>query len=116
MLVLGGVVPLSGTVVDSFFTSPNNDMSNGVTIDTAFETVVKDVPDQSGGATTGLGFIDSIKMLLGIFKFILSSLTAPFQLLFNPMILLPMTFRILVGLPLTIVYIFGLIGFLGGRD
>ena len=121
MLVLGGVIPFStgiagGNMLNSFFTASNNDLSSGVSINTEFQDVVQSIPEQSGGTTTGIGFIDAIKLMLGVFEFIINTLTAPIQLLFNMNIPLPTTFRILVGLPLTIGYIFAILFFLRGNE
>lgn len=116
MLVLGGVIPFEGSLTSHFFTAPNNDLIQGISLAQAFENTTRSISSQSGGATTGLGFIDGIKMLLGIFSFIIDTLTAPIQILFNPALDLPVVFRILVGVPLTITYIFSAIFLLRGNE
>lgn len=121
MLTLSGKIPFSigvgqGNSLNTFFTAPNNDLQNGVSINTEFQGVLTNITQQSGGATTGLGFIDGIKMVLGVFAFLLVSVTAPLQLLLNPAIDLPLVFRLLFGIPLTILSAFALIGYIRGNE
>lgn len=116
MIILGGVMPFEGSLASHFFTAPNNDIMQGISLNTGFENVTKGIPSQSGGATTGLGFIDGIKLILGIFAFVIDMLSAPLQILFNPALNLPIVFRILVGLPLTITFIFSAIFMLRGNE
>ena len=121
MLILGGVIPFSagvdqGNSLGGFFTAPNDDIRNGVSIDGEFEGTLTNITQQSGGATTGLGFIDGIKMILGVFKFLLVAVSSPLQLLFNPAIDLPFTFRVIIGLPLTIFTALALVGYIRGNE
>ena len=121
MLVLGGVVSIDsditeGNFLGSFFTFPNNDASQGASINKDFQGKLSNIPAQGGGSTTGLGFIDGIKMLLDLFSFLLVSMSAPLQLIFNPNITLPWVFRLLIGIPLSTIYIFSLVGWLRGNE
>ena len=120
-LVLGGIIPINSSTQDgnfiiSLFSFASNDPTTGVSINSTFQSKVAGLPAQGGSATTGLGFIDGIKMIADLFYFLISTISAPFQLLFNPNIILPSVFRVLVGLPLTILYIFSLIHFLRGNE
>ena len=117
-LVLGGVIPLdaNGNYLLTFFKFNNNDIYQPANINNDLGNSINNLPSQGGGATTGLGFIDGIKLFFGVFNVILTTAWAPFQLLFYPSIDLPMIFRIMVALPLTVIYIFTLIGWLRGNE
>lgn len=110
VLTLSGVLNTSdeGNIINSFFKTNGEEIQD---LNQNFEDEVTQVT--SSGAVTGTefeGFTDLPTALAGIFKFIVGSLTAPFQLFLNPKLNLPLVFRWLVGLPLSLLWIFSIIG------
>lgn len=123
MLTLGGYINPSdsvqqGNFLSGFYTLSSNTINEntGATINSDFQSQIANMPQSGGGTTTGLGFIDGIKLFLNLFGFLIASFSAPLQLLFNPNLGLPFVFKMMVALPYTIIYIFSLIGWLRGNE
>lgn len=107
----------SGNSLSSFFSFSSQDDLGTASINPTFENKVKDIPSQgAAGTSTGFSVIDGIKLVLGLVSFLLATITAPFQLLFNPAINVPSSIRFLFGFPYTIIYIFTLIGLARGSE
>lgn len=68
----------------------------------------------SGGVTVGSfeGFTDLVKLVRSLFGFLIDVMTAPFQLMANPNLGLPFEFRMMIGLPFSILYLFALVRWL----
>jgi hypothetical protein len=117
MLVVGGVLDVDspkeeGGIISSLF-SVGDDFKTG-DLDSNFTSKLEELRQSS--STTSTGFTDTITMFKTIFSFIFDTLTAPLQLLFNSKLGLPNVFRFMVGLPLTILWIFTIIRFLRKGD
>ena len=120
MLVYSGMIPTDtpttqGNAVKSFFSLTTNNLSKA-TIDPTFQNTLSDLPKQASGTSTAFGIIDGIKLVLDLVKFIFATVTAPFQLLFNPLVQIPPVMRVFFGIPYTIIYIFAIVGFARGNE
>lgn len=115
MLVLGGVMEITapkeqGNMIGNFYTI--NEGGEVADIDPEFKLEVEGITSKGTVQEGGFeGFTDLPSSLSGIFSFIITSLTAPFQLLFNPNLELPFAFRMMIGLPLTIFWVFSIIAY-----
>ena len=121
MLVVGGVMNTNdsreqGGMISTFyeFDSNNNikQMNETFTSDKIGGSL------SSGVVTTGsfTGFTDLLKFGSGVFNFLLQSLSAPLQLMFNPNLALPTTFRFMIGSVLTLLWALALFLMWMGRE
>ena len=115
MLVLGGALDSTstreeGNLIGDFYSL--NEGGEVGDIDSNFKSEVEGITSKGAVTEGGFeGFTDLPSAASGIFSFLLRSITAPFQLLFNPNLELPFAFRMMIGLPLTIFWIFSLIAY-----
>lgn len=115
MLVLGGVMDSTaekgqGGVLSSLFDI--NNTNNPKDIDEGFKETTQNIT--SGGVVSGTdfeGFTDSPSAVATMFNRLFDISTAAFQLIFNPNISLPIQLRLILGLPLSVAWIFALIAF-----
>lgn len=115
MLVLGSVMDSTaekgqGGVLSSLFDI--NNTNNPKDIDEGFKEAAGNVT--SGGVVSGTdfeGFTDSPSAVATMFNRLFDISTAAFQLIFNPNISLPIQLRLILGLPLSVAWIFALIAF-----
>lgn len=115
MLVLGGVMDTTaekgqGGVLSSLFDI--NNTNNPKDIDEGFKETTQNIT--SGGVVSGTdfeGFTDSPSAVATMFNRLFDISTAAFQLIFNPNISLPIQLRLILGLPLSVAWIFALIAF-----
>lgn len=115
MLVLGGVMDTTaekgqGGVLSSLFDI--NNTNNPKDIDEGFKETTQNIT--SGGVVSGTdfeGFTDSPSAVATMFNLLFDMSTAAFQLIFNPNISLPIQLRLILGLPLSVAWIFALIAF-----
>lgn len=115
MLVLGGALDITstreeGNLIGSFYTF--NEDGEARDVNAEFKEEVEGITSKGAVTEGGFeGFTDLPSAASGIFSFLIKSLTAPFQLLFNPNLELPFPFRMMIGLPLTVFWIFSLIAY-----
>ncbi len=115
MLVLGGALDITaersqGNMIGDFYVvSESGEVAD---VDPEFKEEVEGVTSKGAVQEGGFeGFTDMPSSISGIFSFLIKSITAPFQLLFNPNLELPFAFRMMIGLPLTIFWIFSIIAY-----
>ena len=120
MMVIGGVFTVdadntTGNMLSTLF-SFEGDEASGLSAD--FQEEVEGVGSEGALQTTSdfEGFTDLPRAILNMFKFLLISLTAPLVLLFNPDLQLPYQFRLMVALPMSIIWIFAIIRFFRKGD
>ena len=115
MLVLGGALDITatsdqGNMIGDFYKV--NEGGEVADIDEEFKAEVEGITSKGAVHEGGFeGFTDIHSSISGVFSFLIKSITAPFQLLFNPNLELPFEFRMMVGLPLTIFWILSLISY-----
>ncbi|GAI88022.1 unnamed protein product [marine sediment metagenome] len=120
MLVIGGIFDVdtgstSGNIIASLFAF-EGDETSGLSAD--FQEEVEGVGSEGALQTTSgfEGFTDLPRAIFNMFKFLLISLTAPLVLFFNPVLQLPYQFRLMVALPMSIVWILAIIRFFRKGD
>ena len=120
MLVIGDVFTVDttsteGNILASLFSFEGKEAAN---LNPEFQSEVESVGSEGALQTTSSfeGFTDLPRALFGLFKFLLISLTAPLVLLFNPVLQLPYQFRLMVALPMSVVWIFAIIRFFRKGD
>lgn len=128
MLVLGGIfdeaalydtssqgldnAKSEGNILPAFF-----QFTNGTTGRAEVTDFNQNISDEfsgitsAGGVNVGAfqGFTDAIALVRSIGSFLVDVVTAPFQLLFNPNLQLPYEFRMMFGLPYSLLYVFAFI-------
>lgn len=115
MLVLGGALDINstreeGNIIGDFYVI--SDRGEVGDIDPEFKSEVEGITSKGAVTEGGFeGFTDLPSAASGIFSFLIKSISAPFQLLFNPDLELPFVFRMMFGLPISIFWIFTLIAY-----
>ena len=112
VLVYSGILNTNdeGVILKSFITTTDN--NNIVGYNQNLTDNIKGITSQGTVSGSGFeGFTDLPSTIKTIFSFLISSLTAPFQLWLNPKLELPLIFQWLIGLPLSVLWIFSLIGY-----
>ena len=114
-LVFGGAMDTTATkdeggVISSFFDIDSK--FNSQNIGSEFQNTTKGVTERGVVAGTEFeGFTDTPSAVSGLFTFLFDVSTAPFQLVANPNLELPVPIRMFIGLPLSLAWIFAIISF-----
>lgn len=114
-LVLGGVMDATapkqeGGIISSFF-NVNNTL-NVKDMNSDFTSEAQNVTAKGVVAGTEFeGFTDTPSAVSSLVGFLFDVSTAPFQLLINPTLELPIQFRVFIGFPLSIMWIFAIVSF-----
>lgn len=114
-LVLGGVMDVTaskqeGGIISSFFIV--NSSLNVKDMNTDFTSEAQNVTSKGVVAGTAFeGFTDTPSAVSSLVGFLFDVSTAPFQLLMNPSLELPVQFRLLIGFPLSLMWIFAIVSF-----
>ena len=119
LLVVGGVTSFqdgkdNGNMLGGLvnFTYKNDSSIEASNLNSDLTKATSEVGSR-GTITTGTfaGFTDTPSAIYLFFKFMLEILTSPFNLLLNPNLFLPWQFRIMIGVPLSLLWVISIIGF-----
>jgi|TARA_R100000789_G_scaffold43668_1_gene44948 hypothetical protein len=115
MLYLGGFQLIEGDILNKFFEIEGNSIKG---LNSTFNEDIPTTPQIAGIDTTTSDFriTDIPKTLLRLFRFMLNIMLAPIAIFGSPQLNLPFIFQMMIGVPITIIFIIIIVDWWRGND